>query len=193
MNKLFIVFAAVSLLCTQAVMAKQDGGRPGKGNRFLTMFDKNGDGSVTEEEFTSTMKERYQTMDANQDSIVSLEEFKQYSAKRHKNWQKKKHGKMDADQDGAVSKQEFIEHAKKRAEKRFNKLDKNKDGQLNADENVVWQSRKKHHLLEKMDENQDGQISPEEHGKMTQRWFNKMDSNNDKVVSGDELKRRKHR
>ena len=44
-----------------------------------------------------------------------------------------------------------------------------------------------------MDQNQDGQVSHDEHENMTQRWFKKLDNNNDKIVSGDELKDRFHK
>ncbi len=194
MNKYLTVFMLLPLAFTQAAQAEPERGPKGdKPHYFLKLFDGNGDGAVTEAEFNSAMQQRYQEMDGDQNGTVSLDEFKRYSAERHKNWQQKRHHRMDRDQDGAISKKEFIDRAIKRAERRFDKLDKNQDGMLTQEEHIEKHSMKKQQLLEKMDKNQDGQISREEHAEMTQRWFEKMDANNDKVVSGDELKGWRHR
>lgn len=194
MNKYLMPLIVLPLVFSQTVAAEQDTRpRGGKPNHFLKLFDGNGDGQVTEEEFNNAMQQRYQQMDADQDGNVSVDEFKRYSDERHKNWQQRRHGRMDQDKDGAVSKKEFIDRAIKRAEKRFARLDKNGDGMLSQDENIQHRAMKKKRLMKHMDANQDGLVSPEEHKAMTQRWFGKMDADNDKVIKGDELRRTKHR
>ena len=193
MNKYYLAIMLLPLIFTQAVFAKQETTpKAAKSHYFLKLFDSNADGIVTETEFNSVMQERYQSMDMDKNGSVSLDEFKQYSLKRHNNWQQKKHAIMDLNKNGLISKQEFIEHSIKRAEKKFNHLDKNQDGQLSQEENIDKHTKKKQQLLTKMDKNHDGQLSREEHKGMTQRWFNKFDTNNDKVVGGDELKGRLH-
>ncbi len=189
MNKYLMPLIIVPLAFSQNIAAQQDNRPQGGGHpHFLKLFDSNNDGQVTQDEFNTAMQQRYQQMDADDNGSVSIEEFKQHAAEHRKNWQRKMHGKMDRDGDGAISKQEFIDRAVKRAERRFGKLDTNGDGVLSEQENVRRQPRKEHRLLEKMDKNQDGLISREEHAETARQWFEKLDVNSDKVVTGDELK-----
>ncbi|MCK5191711.1 MAG: EF-hand domain-containing protein, partial [Methylococcales bacterium] len=147
MNKRYLPLILLSLIFTQAVFAQQKNPPTAdKKHYFLNLFDKNADGIVTETEFNTVMQERYKTIDHDQNGIVSLDEFKKYSAKRHKKRQQKKNSEMDSNKDGLISKQEFIDQSIKRAEKKFNNLDQNQDGQLSQEENIDKHARKKQQL-----------------------------------------------
>lgn len=189
MNKLLIPAVLLSFTVSQALMAEESATQPksGRSNHFLKLFDSDGDGAVTEAEFKKVMQQRYQEMDADHNGTVSIEEFERYNEQRHKNFKQKKFAKLDSNHDGVVSKQEYMDRAAKRAERHFGKMDKNQDGQLSEQELSAKHKMKKRKLLKKMDKNQDGQITPEEHAEMTQHWFSRLDDNQDKVISGDEL------
>lgn len=95
--------------------------------------------------------------------------------------------KMDANQDGTVTREEW-----KGKPGRFNKLDQNNDGIISKEEalNARHHRGKKH--LRKIDANRDGQITRDEwQGKADK--FSRLDKNNDGIISGSELNRRRRR
>ncbi|WP_305909564.1 EF-hand domain-containing protein [Methylomarinum sp. Ch1-1] len=187
MNKHLLACILLALTFAEGVIAEPDsGGKDINSADVLKRFDGNGDGVVSEAEFNGAMQQRYLSMDGNEDGDVSIDELKRYSIERLKNWRQKKHVKMDFDRDGVVSKQEFIDHAAKQAERRFNGLDKNQDGRLDQEEYGQAHLADKERLLESIDNNRDGAVDAEEHAELIGRWFEKLDSDGDKVISSDE-------
>ncbi|MDF1583065.1 MAG: EF-hand domain-containing protein [Methyloprofundus sp.] len=191
--KKIIVLLILPLFAINLAEAEEGGRKKEKSNHFLKLFDTNKDGIVTYDEFKTASELRYKAMDVNKDGIVSTEEFNKHAAKRHEQWEQKKRDRKESANDGEMTKQEYLDKAMRHAERKFSKLDKDQNGKLSEQEQAYEKHRKQRYMLEKMDENQDGQISTEEHRAMMQSWFDKLDTNKDTIISGDELNRRKHK
>ncbi len=176
----------------QAEEAKKE--KPAKVKRgFLEKFDANNDGKVSKEEFKGYMEKRFQRMDVDKDDTVSMDELAQYRRQQENKGKKSKLARLDTDGDGSISKEEFIASRIKQIENRFLKLDKNKDGKLTTDE---FAKKKNQYatLFENIDANKDGKISNEEKDAALERLFNRLDQNQDQIVTEKEIKEgRKHK
>jgi Ca2+-binding EF-hand superfamily protein len=93
--------------------------------------------------------------------------------------------KMDANNDGAVSRDEW-----KGKPKGFERIDRDNDNIISRDEAMAAGKQRAGANLRQMDENKDKQISRNE-WKGDQELFGRLDSNNDGVISRDELKARR--
>jgi len=161
-------------------------------SKFINKFDVNGDKQVTKAEFDTAMEQRFKKMDADNNGVVSKEEFKNNTKASHKKLAKNKKSKMDANNDGRISKQEYLDAKNRWAEKKFTKLDKNADGFLTEEERSADKSgksrfKKSSHYFPKIDVNGDGVISAEENKASAERMFKKLDTNNDQVITQDEI------
>lgn len=167
-----------------------------KHNKFMQFFDANNDGVVTYEEFQRSSKKRFERIDADTNAAISEEEFSNYMQTRHKERQKNHFENVDANKDGKVSKDEFLASERERAKRHFDRMDKDKDGLLSTDELT---SHKKHRarfskkVFAKLDTNSDRQVTQEESQTAWSKWFKRMDANNDQVVSGDEVEQARSR
>jgi Ca2+-binding EF-hand superfamily protein len=145
-----------------AVAEQREKGRGGHFSRFMNKFDNNNDNIVSKEEFTISMKQRFNKMDANGNGVVSQEEFQNKSISRHEYERKKIKTKSDKKNDGFLTEKENTK----------NKL----------------RFKKKGHYFHKIDKNGDGEISYEENIASLERLFNRIDSNNDEMITQDEIK-----
>jgi len=183
---LTIIFSSqlITSMVQALPMQKQHG-------HFFRMFDTDGNQQVDKDEFINARNQRFQSMDADANGIVSQKEFAAYAKTRHQHYKMSKHKAMDANQDGSVSKQEYIDAKLKRANKHFAKLDKNNDGLLSAEESAhhkPFKRKKGNHFFKKMDANDDGEISLKESQQVTDRWFSKLDLNKDQSITREEIK-----
>ncbi len=176
----------------QAEEAKKE--KPAKVKRgFLEKFDANNDGKVSKEEFKGYMEKRFQRMDVDKDNTVSVDELAQYRRQQQNKSKASKLARFDTNGDGSISKEEFIASRIKQIENRFLKLDKNKDSKLTTDE---FAKKKNQYatLFENIDANKDGKISNEEKDAALERLFNRLDQNQDQIVTEKEIKEgRKHK
>jgi Ca2+-binding EF-hand superfamily protein len=165
----------------------------GGGNKFLKHFDANKDGVVSLQEFNESSAQRFAKIDANGDAKLTQEEFSQYRQQRRKEHHKAKFESMDTNNDGQVSKDEYLAHKRKRAEQRFASMDKNTDGNISDAEFVQGKrggklrSLKGHVMWKYWDKDGDGVVTKQESLEAWSQWFKRIDTNNDKTVSADEL------
>ena len=181
-------------LSAEADSAKQC--HDGKHNKFMQFFDANGDGSVTIEEFQGSSKTRFERIDADNNGVISKEEFANYMQSRRDDRHKDRLAAMDADKDGQVSKEEFLNASQARAERKFARMDKDDNGLLSGDELTSHKKHKPHFgkkVFSKLDANGDGQITQEESQAAWSEWFKRLDTNSDQVVSGDEIEQARSR
>lgn len=159
-------------------------------SRFINQFDINGDKTVTKEEFSLAMQQRFKKMDTDGNGTVSQKEFTQHAKARQQEHQNRHKTKMDSNNDGVISKQEYLEAKRIKAEKNFAALDKDNNGSLTDEEFKSEKSRfkKSTHYFPKIDRNGDGMISPEESKASSTRLFERLDQNEDQVITQDEIK-----
>ena len=121
MKKVLIcVGAGVFSIAAVGTLAAADG-------RFAR-FDVNGDGLVTEAEFTAHQQALFNEADANGDRAVDPAEMTAY--REAKRAERRKQNNPDANADGAIDRDEFLAAA----EARFERLDRDGDGVLEEDE-----------------------------------------------------------
>ncbi|OAD22434.1 EF hand domain protein [Candidatus Thiomargarita nelsonii] len=138
------------------------------GNR-LAKFDVNQDGSITRDEVQIVLNERFTTADTDGDGFLSLDEM------------------------SAAYKQ----RKQQRAAEHFAEMDSNKDGSLSLAEFQASQSLKfyrgrKHRStpeqrFSRLDQDGDGLLSDTELARVSLRIFGRWDSNQDDVISAEEL------
>ena len=130
MRKLFLAAAfagtmtGAAALAGQAAPAGQDA--PGGRGGMMMRADTNGDGKISQAEFTAMMDQRFTRMDKNGDGFITADELGDMAGRGPGG------GVMaaDTDHDGKVSHAEFTALAAAR----FTKLDANGDGQITPDE-----------------------------------------------------------
>ncbi len=192
MRRIF-TFLIITSLATASGLVSADGGH-GSG-KFMRFFDANNDGTVTLDEFNDSAKARFERMDSDGDGKVSKDEFRSYIKARRAEHMERKFARMDADQDGKVSREEFLAYKAKKAERKFARMDKNNDGVISKEEHASCKGGKhgkhKRHggkIFYHIDKNGDGFITQSESYEAWLNWFNRIDSNADKVVTADEVK-----
>jgi Ca2+-binding EF-hand superfamily protein len=143
----------------------------GKGhNKFLKSFDANNDGIVTMEEFEQSSSDRFKRMDADNNDKITHDEFLSYTKKRRAERQKNKFNRMDTNKDSNISRQEYMDYRMKKAEKKFDRMDKDNNGSVTNNEFATCKS-KKHGKFK---------------GKREKRIFHHMDKDNDGIVTKTE-------
>jgi Ca2+-binding EF-hand superfamily protein len=106
------------------------GGRGGHGMTMFELYDTNGDGKITKEEFESVREKRFETLDVNKDGKVTFEEFVEVLKPRNPDRLKKVFARMDKNGDGALSKEEWEDAGLVE----FERFDINKDGVITREE-----------------------------------------------------------
>jgi len=188
----FCAFSLVSL----TVLA--DAGRGS--SKFMEYFDSNGDNIVTLSELNEASKERYAKMDADGNGEVNMEEFQTYLGDRKAQWREQRFVEMDSNGDSQISKEEYVLYKQKRAEQRYLDMDADNDGIVSKEE-YLSQKRGyrggKHHgkhrhggerFFSKLDSNNDARLTQEESLAAWTEWFKRIDANSDQVVTADEVK-----
>ncbi len=163
MKRKIIIGSMIAALAIPALaMAATDGPHKGphKGGIFERL-DTNKDGEITFEEMTAKSTERFSKLDKDGNGTISIEEM-------------------------TVRKQEF-----------FDKIDKDGNGSISKDEASAFhemkrEERKERHasrMLEILDTDKDGAVTKEEFAAASDKRFEAADSNNDGVLSADELQK----
>lgn len=170
------------------------GGRDhdGRYDRFMTFFDANKDGVVSQAEFAQSSAERFRKMDVDANGTISPDEFSQYLQERRRQRKQEKFAKLDANTDGVVSLEEYLAFNRARAEQRFRALDKDTDGFVSAKDFAESRRGNRKHagkrIFSRLDGNNDGQISQEESQAAWLQWFTRLDINGDQTVTVDEIR-----
>jgi hypothetical protein len=191
----------MGLLTLVSMAALADGNR-GQ-SKFMEFFDSNKDSMVTISELNEASKQRYAKMDADANGVVTMEEFQAYIGDRKAQWREQRFAAMDSNSDGQVSKEEYILYKQQRVEQRYQDMDADNDGMVSKEE---YFNRKRgsrggkhshhggdhHHggnrFFSRLDSNNDAQLSVDESLAAWTNWFKRIDANNDQVVTEDEVK-----
>ena len=163
MKRKIIIGSVIAALASPALAyaATDDAPKgPHKGGIFERL-DTNKDGEITFEEMTAKSTERFSKLDKDGNGTISVEEM---------TVQKKEFfDKIDADGNGTINKEEARAfHEMKREERK---------------------ERHSSRMLEILDKDKDGTVTKEEFAAASEARFEAADSNNDGVLSGDELQK----
>ena len=163
-------------------------------NKFLQLFDANGDGKVTLAEFKQAALKRFAAIDRNGDRKIDPKELADYLKSRRNEWRLKRMKIIDTNGDKKISLQEYLTYKEARAKRRFNRIDRNHNGFIEVDELLSYRAHRlskrggyrgfSQRLFKKLDLNKDGKISQSESLEAWSRWFNKLDRNKDRVITG---------
>jgi Ca2+-binding EF-hand superfamily protein len=163
----------------------------------MEFFDSNKDNMVTISELNEASKLRYAKMDADANGIVTMDEFQAYLGDRKTQWREQRFATMDSNSDGQVSKEEYILYRQQRAEQRYQDMDADSDGMVSKDEYIARKRGYrggKHHrhggnrFFSKLDSDNDMQLTMDESLAAWTNWFKRIDVNNDQVVTEDEVR-----
>lgn len=186
--KHILLVTALAVLAANPALAYQ-----GKGSgKFMRFFDANQDGVVTMDEFDQSARQRFKRIDADNSGQISTEEFRSYIKQRRAERKAAKFKRIDTDNDGQVSKEEFIAYQMKKAQRKFTYLDRDNDGHLSVEE--ITRHHRGHkrshrkHIFHKLDANGDGNITGQESYTAWLNWFKRIDANADQSVTEDEVK-----
>lgn len=188
MKKQTLTGVTLIAMAISSATAMADEGRAN--GRFMKYFDTNADGSVDMAEFKIAAAERFKKMDADNDGIVSKDEFRSHMRARKDERKEKSFARMDTNGNGSIERDEFLAHKKARAERKFTRMDKDANGSVSKEEYASCKKRKydKKGMLKRIDTNGDGQVTRDESLSAWTKWFKYIDANNDQVVTADEVK-----
>ncbi len=162
-------------------------------SKFLKLYDINSDKKVTQSEFEFAAKERFNAIDINRDQEVDKAEFKNWRAKTQHSKKRYRLGKADVNADGQISEAEFLHSRNRGTKRRFDLIDVNHDGnitraELNRFQKVKYYPKKHHNkLFKKFDYDKNNTISQAESLAVWSKLFNRLDANNDAVVTEQEI------
>ena len=195
-NHMNLIIILLTMLSLNSI-ALADPGDNNKNSRFMRFFDTNNDKTVTREELNKASRNRFSEMDTDRDNLISATEFKHYFQQRRQNRRTKKYKMIDGDADGLMTKDEFLTFKYKRASERFHGIDVDEDGIVSLEEFVAAKPRRHgkrfrtnrgKRFFSKLDTNSNGEVTRDESLAAWTNWFNRIDENNDKTVTMDEVK-----
>lgn len=178
----------IAALATAGITAAQkpQGGRGKGAAHIFEKLDANGDGGITLEEMRAHHEERRKAADLNGDGKVTPEEIRQ----RHQERAAERFAHIDVNADGVLSRDEVPE----RFQRRFEKVDANGDGVISQDEMLAGKYGKGHGKYRGKNPEQAGKKrGPVDLEARLQKRFERMDANNDGVVTLEELQQGKGR
>lgn len=165
MKKVLIITTTVSALMIAGVALAQPHG--------MKAADANKDGNITRAELMVHLDKRFSKLDKNADGQITKEERKEARLSR----QAKRFSKLDTDGNGSLSLEEF-----QAGNGKYHRADGKKYGHGKG-------GHAKHHArYSNPDANKDGVIDRAEFVARALKYFERVDANNDDVVSVDELK-----
>ena len=178
---LTVLVSGLMLLCSTVSFAQPSASDDGATSRFIQRFDKDGDGSVSKEEFPGR-PERFSRLDANGDGMIDSTEAPQ-GRRHHGKGKRNLIEKFDKNGDGVVSKDEFPGR-----EECFADMDTNGDGSLDSSEAAnkrcpKWD--KGGNFIQNLDKDNDGKVSKEEFPGPEAR-FAQLDANADGYIDSSE-------
>jgi Ca2+-binding EF-hand superfamily protein len=176
-----IALAVLALLLVWSNLAKAESGPPpGDPQQFMTEFDTNQDGKVSQEEFPGP-DNLFNRLDKNNDGFIDQSEIPKRRPKRDRNFM----ADFDQDGDNKISKDEFPG-----PDEHFARLDKNNDGFI--DESEIPKRRPKHgrNLMTDFDTDNDGKVSKDEF-QGPDEIFTRLDQNNDGFIDRSEIPKKR--
>lgn len=165
-KRILVFTAAIVLFITAGALAKSPG-KTGAGQEKKTPFqkmDKNSDGKVSKDEFSSYFKDRFATLKGSNPEIT-VESLEGYFVALYKDLDKSADARLDK-----------AEHEV------LGRIDKNGDGVITPDEwNAFFVER-----IKVMDKDKNGKITEEEYDIFYNVNFKALDTNGDGVVTVEE-------
>lgn len=178
--------AIIAVLATQGVTQAQEPNQ-GRGKGAAHIFEKldaDGDGGITLEEMRDHARKRREAIDLNNDGRITPEEIVQFRKQRRA----ERFAHIDVNSDGVLSRDEVPERFKRR----FDRVDANGDGKISQEEMLDGEQAGRHGERRGKDRRPGGEkggpIDPEAR---LQKRFERMDADNDGVVTLEELQQGK--
>ncbi|NNC37834.1 MAG: hypothetical protein HKO02_10290 [Hyphomonadaceae bacterium] len=163
---------------------------PGK----MAALDLNGDTFVDQTEFLSAANEKFSTMDADGNGAVTKDERQAFRKLKREERAQRQFDRKDANNDGVISQQEDIDARAARDEKReAARAERRERKAERGEKRRSKEGRRGDRQRFNPDANGDGVVDVAEHGAAAQQAFARMDTNDDGVLSAEELKRKKRR
>jgi len=178
-----LVFGTM-FLCTPVSFAQTSASGDGTESKFIQRFDKDGDGTVSKEEFPGP-QDRFTKLDSNGDGVIDAGEAPTGRPHHGKGRGNIIH-KFDKNGDGQVSRDEFPG-----PDECFASLDTNGDGNIDATEAAQTPGRpcpqwkRGGNFIQKFDKDGDGKVSKDEFPGPEER-FTRLDSNGDGYIDSSE-------
>jgi Ca2+-binding EF-hand superfamily protein len=151
---------------------------------FSTM-DTNNDGLIAKSEASGRLADNFDKLDSNNDGFLAKDEL----PNKRRQHQGMRFAKMDTDNDGKISTEEMMQH--------FNQIDSNNDGFITEDERPrKGQYNNRHNrgaACANLETNNDGQFSRNQSQGRLAENFDRLDSNDDGLLSKEELTKRGNR
>jgi len=188
MSRLFTrILTTTAIISTVSISAFASG-------PMLKKADTNKDGLIQLSEFTAHADQKFSTMDADGNGLVTKEE-RQANRKQKRSDRAMEHfAKADSNGDGSISEEEFMVARAARAEKMKQKRDMKSEGKAHKKAHKKMHKKMKAHKAEhagkrpKVDTNGDGAVDLAEHQAAVLARFERMDKDSDGVLSADEQK-----
>lgn len=188
MSKLFTrILTTTAIISTVSVSAFA-------GSPMLKKADTNEDGLIQLSEFTARADQKFATMDADGNGMVTKEERQAVKKQKREARALKQFAKADSNGDGSITEEEFMAARAARADKMKQKREVNGDGQMHKKKNKKMHKKMKAHKAKQAgkrpnaDMNGDGAVDLAEHQAAVLARFERMDKNADGVLSADEQK-----
>jgi Ca2+-binding EF-hand superfamily protein len=163
----------------------------GRGGHSFEQLDKDKNGKVTLDELSRSKEEWLTRFDANKDGLVTEPELEAQRAAKQAERRDRIFAKRDTNNDGKLSGAEA-----KGPPHFFDRADANKDGSVTKEElsaalGAMSKGRTpQEHAFGKLDTNADRQLSREEARAGAARMLQRLDTNGDKALTREELARR---
>ncbi len=153
--------------------------RPSFYQMMLKKMDTNGDGRISLDEYVAAAQARFKAIDTQNKGAITAEDIAAAPATLQRDQKMASFivKSMDTSGKGFISEDDFIAKAKQR----FARMDKRGDGKLTPDE----LSAPHMHANAKFAQSQNPDVQ-QKHAQFAQKYFDKIDTNHDGVVTQDE-------